>query len=325
VECVVGFNIKYDLHWLRRFGIELPQGVKVWDCQLAEFILSRQTATYPSLEDSCVARGLPLKKSTLQDYLDRGVDVDSIPLPELTEYLEGDLISTEELYQKQVELIDKGGYWELFDLHCQDLLVLADMEWNGLKYDIQKSNQLAKSTFDEEAAIAEELNALVSAPFPINWNSPDQLSAILYGAEIKYDDKEQIGYFKTGKRAGLAKFRNVKRVHKFERIVTPIDGSELAKSGFFSTAEDTLKSLKATGLARDIIGRVLSIASVNKLRTGYFEGIPRKFEELGWEDEIMHGQINQCVAVTGRTSSSAPNLQNQPKEAKECFVTRYVD
>jgi len=323
VDTIVGFNLKYDLHWLRRYGIEIPEGVKVWDCQLAEFILSRQTTPYPDLATACDLRGVASKKDILGQYLDMGLDVSDIPLNELSEYLEGDLFSTDELYQKQVELIDKEGYWELFDLHCQDLLVLADMEWNGLKYDIEKSNDLAKSTFDEEAAIAEELNALVSAPFPINWNSPDQLSAILYGGEIKYDDKEQIGYFKTGPRAGLPKFKRVERSFSFPRQVEPLPNSGLAKEGFYSTAEDTLKSLKASGPAKEIISRVLAIASVNKLRTGYFEGIPRKFAELGWEDEIMHGQINQCVAVTGRTSSSSPNLQNQPVAAKECIVSRY--
>jgi DNA polymerase I-like protein with 3'-5' exonuclease and polymerase domains len=264
-----------------------------------------------------------LKQDTLKEYLDSGLDTSDVPLPELTEYLEGDLISTEELYLKQIDLIEQGGYWELFDLHCQDLIVLADMEWNGLKYDIEKSNLLASSTFDEEATITSELAELVTAPFPINWNSGDHISAVLYGGTITYVDKEPAGYFKTGPRAGLPKFRNVERTHTFPRLVEPLDGSGLAKEGFYSTAEDTLKSLKASGLARSIIGKILSIASVNKLRTGYFEGIPKKFEHYGWEDGIMHGQVNQCVAVTGRTSSSNPNLQNQPKDAKECFVTRY--
>jgi DNA polymerase I-like protein with 3'-5' exonuclease and polymerase domains len=323
VDTIVGFNLKYDLHWLRRYGIEIPRKVKVWDCQLAEFILSRQTKSYPSLEHACATRKVPLKLGTLNHYIDLGIDVDGIPLPELTEYLEGDLISTEELCLKQIDLIEQGGYWELFDLHCQDLLVLADMEWNGLKYDIEKSNGLAASTFEEEATITAELAELVTAPFPINWNSGDHISAVLYGGTITYGDKEPAGYFKTGPRAGLPKFRNVERTHAFPRLVEPLDGSGLAKEGFYSTAEDTLKSLKASGLARSIIGKILSIASVNKLRTGYFEGIPKKFEHYGWEDGIMHGQVNQCVAVTGRTSSSNPNLQNQPKDAKECFVTRY--
>jgi DNA polymerase I-like protein with 3'-5' exonuclease and polymerase domains len=322
-DLIVGFNLKYDLHWLRRMGIEIPRGVKVWDCQLAEFILSRQTESYPDLATSCSNRGVTLKQDTLKEYLDSGLDTSDVPLPELTEYLEGDLISTEELYLKQIDLIEQGGYWELFDLHCQDLIVLADMEWNGLKYDIEKSNLLASSTFDEEATITSELAELVTAPFPINWNSGDHISAVLYGGTITYVDKEPAGYFKTGPRAGLPKFRNVERTHTFPRLVEPLDGSGLAKEGFYSTAEDTLKSLKASGLARSIIGKILSIASVNKLRTGYFEGIPKKFEHYGWEDGIMHGQVNQCVAVTGRTSSSNPNLQNQPKDAKECFVTRY--
>lgn len=321
---VVGFNIKFDLHWLRRYNARLGRKVKIWDCQLAEFILENQQNPYPSLETSCLKHGLPLKKSTLVEYLDSGVDVDKIPLPELIEYLKGDLISTEELFLKQLELIDKGGYWNLFDLQCQDLLVLADMEYNGMKYDLKKSALLAQSSKEAENEIIECLNRLVTgAPFPINWASNDHLSAILYGGNIKYVVKEHVGLFKTGSRAGMDKFRNADHSYVFPRLVNPSDDSKLAKEGFWSTAEDVLKELKAGGLAKDIIDQVLKLSQLQKLRGTYLEGIPKRFEEYGWEEELVHGQINQCVTITGRTSSSKPNLQNIPPESKECFISRY--
>jgi hypothetical protein len=47
-EILVGFNIKFDLHWLRKYGINFV-GKRVWDCQLVHFILTGQQDTYPSL------------------------------------------------------------------------------------------------------------------------------------------------------------------------------------------------------------------------------------------------------------------------------------
>lgn len=320
---VVGFNLKYDLHWLNRYGISVREDVKLWDCQAAEFLLSNQTWSYPSLGEACINRGVSTKKDILTEYLSQGLDVSDIPLGELTEYLEGDLVSTEELFLKQVDLIEAAGLSDLMDLQMQDLLVLAEMEWNGLKYDLQLSLEKAKELATEEATIIKNLDRLVMAPVGINWNSGDHISAILYGGKIGFDSKEPVGVYKTGAKAGMPKYRNVTTYTEFPRLVEPLASSELAKDGYWSTAENTLKELKPKGKAKEIIENLQTQSKINKLRTTYFEGIPKKFEFFGWEDGVMHPQINQCVARTGRLSSSNPNEQNMDPKVKECIVSRY--
>ncbi|PXA17459.1 hypothetical protein DD876_12870, partial [Staphylococcus pseudintermedius] len=37
VKLLVVFNGKFDLAWLLVMGVSLPPGIKIWDCQLAEF------------------------------------------------------------------------------------------------------------------------------------------------------------------------------------------------------------------------------------------------------------------------------------------------
>ena len=323
---LVGFNLKYDLHWLRRYNIPID-GIKVWDCQLAEFVLSNQTNQYPSLGESCTLRGLAQKKDTLQEYLDIGLDVSDIPLPELTEYLEGDLRSTEELFLIQEKLLKDAGLYNLFRLQCQDLVVLADMEYNGIKYDIDQSLQLAKECSDEERKISESLSQYLPVEIAahFNWNSGDHLSALLYGGNIRFDYKVPNGTYKSGIKVGQVKYSWRYIDYDFPRLVEPLKGSELKKDGFFGTSEDVLKGLKAKGKAKQIIDASLRLSELSKLRGTYYEGIPNKFEEYGWEDNLVHGQLNQCVAVTGRLSSSNPNLQNNPSESKECFVSRYAN
>ena len=36
-DVLVGFNIKFDLHWLARYGITFANK-RIWDCQLTAFI-----------------------------------------------------------------------------------------------------------------------------------------------------------------------------------------------------------------------------------------------------------------------------------------------
>jgi len=322
---IVGFNLKYDLHWLRRYGIEIPEGVKIWDCQLAEFLLTSQTESYPSLAATCLKYGLPLKIDTLKEYLEQGLDVSDIPLPELTEYLEGDLISTEELFLKQVDLIREAGLWNLFRLQCQDLLVLADMEYNGMKYDLEKSKSLAQACQVEEDELSRSLCGLVDpeiAPH-VNWNSGDHLSAILYGGRISFDLRHENGVYKSGRNVGKPRYRIETIEYVFPQLVKPLQGSELKKDGFYKTDIDTLKGIKAKGVAKQIVNTSLRLSELSKLRGTYYEGIPKKFDDYGWEDSLVHGQLNQCVAVTGRTSSSNPNGQNITSDVKECFVSRY--
>jgi len=46
-------------------------------------------------------------------------------------------------------------------------------------------------------------------------------------------------------------------------------------------------------------------------------------EEQNWKRNMIYGQLNQCVARTGRLSSSKPNLQNFDGEIKTLFYSRY--
>ena len=44
---------------------------------------------------------------------------------------------------------------------------------------------------------------------------------------------------------------------------------------------------------------------------------------MDWPDYTLFSNLNQCVASTGRLSSTKPNQQNFPPEAKTFCVSRY--
>lgn len=105
-DLVVGFNIKHDLHWLKRAGIENAYHFPVWDCQLAEWMLNNQRIKGKnSLKDACERHGLPSKLDVIEnDYWSKGIDTDEIPADILAEYLEVDLDRTERVFLKQCKI-----------------------------------------------------------------------------------------------------------------------------------------------------------------------------------------------------------------------------
>lgn len=340
-DLLVGFNIKFDLHWIRRYcdNIRFP---RVWDCQLGVFLLGSQSVAYPSLDSACTSNGILGKlRNIAAEYWENGIDTTEVPRDELEEYLTQDLISTEQLYLKQYDELCLN---QLFRLQCMDLLVLEEMEHNGMRYNKEGSILRAESLNEEISNIDKQLRDVVDREW-INWNSSDHVSAILYGgsvpvpATIPTERVLKSGEIKHGTKKGF-------KQEVMERLVDPDPKSEtLPTKGWsnyrleaenakramegkqpyeriFSISKDTLRSLKAKGKAKSIIDLLLRRSEMEKLLSTYLRGIPKAMEELG-NEKYVHGQFNQCVARTGRLSSSAPNLQNIARDIKQLFITRY--
>lgn len=90
-------------------------------------------------------------------------------------------------------------------------------------------------------------------------------------------------------------------------------------TGQFATGERELSSLAA---AYPIITKILKFRELTKLKTTYVDPLLTKIAP----DGRIHPTWNQVNAITGRLSSSNPNMQNIPvtsafgKRIKSCFV-----
>lgn len=103
-DIVVGFNIKFDLHWMANIGVDLSNIKQVWDTQIAEFLLEGQRIPLyeNSLNRALAKYGMPLKLDIIKtEYWDKGIDTIDIPLDILTEYQEYDVIGTENVFRRQ--------------------------------------------------------------------------------------------------------------------------------------------------------------------------------------------------------------------------------
>ena len=322
-SCIIGFNLKFDLNWLAR-ELEFKANC-VWDCQLAEFMFSKQTWKYPDLETTCQKYGVGHKLDIVKtEYWNKGIDTDQIPIEVLAEYGAQDVNVTYQIFLKQLELF-KTRYqsmFKLFRIHCNDLLVLQEMEQNGIVYDEQASLKQAESLTKQINILDGKLYAF-SNNAPINFDSRDHVSCLLYGGTITEETRVPIGVYKTGVKTGQPRYKIINKEYELQRLVQPLKGSELKKEGYFSTEESTLKSLKPTAVAKKVISWLLERVKLVKLRSTYLEGLPKTINEMGWQPNMLHSNLNQCVATTGRLSSTKPNQQNLPKEAKRFCVSRY--
>lgn len=321
---IVGTNLKFDLHWIQR---ELVYKANVvWDCQLAEFIFSNQTWKYPDLATMCdnysVTRKLDVVKT---EYWEKGIDTDCIPTAILEEYGAGDVVSTYEVFMAQVsrfKTTDEGKF-RLFRLHCNDLLVLQEMEHNGIVYDEMSSLSQSESLNKQISLLEGKIKAYVGN-YPVNLDSREHVSCILYGGTITEVIRVPIGVFKTGAKIGQPRFKVIENKYDLPRLIEPLKNSEMKKEGIYSTDVDTLLSLKGSAAVKKLIGWLLERSKLMKLKSTYLEGLPRTIKEQGWTPNMLHSQLNQCMAATGRLTSTKPNQQNLPKEAKRHCVSRFA-
>ncbi len=318
---LVGFNIKFDLHWLRREGVLAYQDRRIWDCQLAHFLLSSQRARFPRLQLVCDHYGIKGKLDVVKnDYWDKGIDTPDIPKETVVEYLEQDLRCTMEVYQRQRDDFKKQPkLLNLFNLYCQDILVLEEMEWNGLKIDREGMLKQAEVIRKRLGELEEHLKKY-SNGVPVNWESGDHVSAIVYGGTITLDGKELIGVYKSGIKVGQPRFKNIEVDHRFPQLCVPLPKTEVKKSKpgaeLYSIDESILRQLKdKSGIVKLLLERAKLTKALD-----YFQGIPDLYDEMDWTNNTLHGQLNHVNAITGRLSAEKPNQQNLTGDIKEFII-----
>ncbi|MDW8396219.1 MAG: DNA polymerase I [Anaerolineae bacterium] len=108
----------------------------------------------------------------------------------------------------------------------------------------------------------------------------------------------------------------------FGKLGLPAQGVKRTAGGSLSTAADVLESLRGQ---HEIIPYLLEHRELSKLLSTYVEALPQLINP---ETGRVHTDFNQTGVVTGRLSSSNPNLQNIPvktemgRRVRKAFVPR---
>lgn len=187
---LIAQNAPHDLLWIWETGFKYDG--PVWDTMLAEYVMQRAVKEPLSLEAIAERRDLPVKKQdTLKNYMKQGYAINQIPYEELKEYLYADLQTTFALYYEQtLDLRDdiNRGLMPVIDLTMETCGLLARIYRNGFIVDTEALDQVRIEFEAEKKSLIRDLNEHVQSLMgdtPINLNSPEQLSWVIYSRKPK--------------------------------------------------------------------------------------------------------------------------------------------
>lgn len=319
---LVGHNIRFDLlytmkHYPEFYDWLWETDCQIYDTQIAEYLLSGQSIIQPTLGLCCERHGMEGKLDVVSQMFKDGIQSQDIEPGLLMRYLRQDVEQTEELYYRQQDIIQQRSMGALVESQMRAVRATFEMSVNGLCVDMPKIQQYREACEIELIQHEETVMELYSARHPlldpskIKAGSPDMLSRCLYGGEYQYNVREQVGMYKNGS----PKYKNVQRSSPVVGLL-PEDAprTPVKKAGMYEVSESILKGL--LGICTDadaFLEAVLKYRTIHKDLKTYYIG----WQELAYkrvveqkERYFIHGNLNHCVTVTGRLSSSKPNLQN---------------
>ncbi|NQW78226.1 MAG: DNA polymerase I, partial [Chitinophagaceae bacterium] len=280
----IGQNLKYDFLVLKWYGVELLG--KTFDTMLAHYVIEPEGRRGMDLLSAQFLGYEPISITTLigKKGKNQGT-MREAPLDQVTEYAAEDADITFQLKNCFTPLIKKRGVEKVFNEVENPLVrVLVDMEYEGVKVDIDFLNEYSK-VLEVDAKISEE-RVYDQAGVRFNLASPKQLGEVLFDI-LKLDAK-----------------------------------AKKTKTGQYATGEDVLQKMAAK---HKIVDDILNFRELTKLKSTYVDSFP---ELINPKTGRVHTSYAQAVAVTGRLSSTNPNLQNIPirtargREIRKAFIPR---
>lgn len=187
----VGQNIKYDWIVLKHHGIELL-GIS-FDTMIASYLLNPTKHNHNLSE---IAREYLDREMTDYQKVTGGKSVtfDQVDLQKARDYSCEDAEVTFHLFHLLLPKLRDGGFEDLFDRVEMPLaIVLAKMEMNGVKIDVDLLNDFSKEIENQLQQKMERIHGLAGEVF--NINSSQQLGKILFDKlKLPVIKKTKTGY-----------------------------------------------------------------------------------------------------------------------------------
>jgi DNA polymerase I-like protein with 3'-5' exonuclease and polymerase domains len=181
-------NAAHDLMWLWESGFTYEG--EIFDTMLGEYVLQRGQKNPVSLEACAERYDLDTKKQdSLKEWLKAGKSVRDMNHTELSDYLSADLHATQQLYNRLRKQYEECSSLEgTIKLTNQLAVHLARIYQRGFAVDLNALEEVRKEFEQERDTLTRELEEQVRELMgdrPINLNSPEQLSWVIYSKKPK--------------------------------------------------------------------------------------------------------------------------------------------
>jgi len=193
---LVAHNAPFDVQWLLwhqrdRFMRFLESGGRVFCTAYAEYLLSNQQDTYPSLDSTAPKYGGSHKVDGVKIMWEQGKLTSEIDPALLLEYLagpDGDVENTRKVFIGQMQELQERGMLDMALERMEGMLFVCLSMHSGLCIDPEVAEKQRREIEQELQALTEKFKALRNLPSEIEFKDTSDycMSAWLYGGPIKY-------------------------------------------------------------------------------------------------------------------------------------------
>ncbi len=282
---VVGQNIKYDLHVLSRYGIDVAQ--VSFDTLLASFCLEAHQAHHGL--DFLALKHLGVTKIPTSELIGKGakqISMWDVPVEKCGLYAAEDAEVTWRLYELFAERLDGAEVEHVFrDIEMPALRAVQRIERNGVLVDTGHLTTLSASMGERLAELTGAIHELAGEEF--NIDSPIQLQGVLYE---KLAVHKQLG---------------IKRIKK-------------TKKGF-STDAETLELLAEHPLPE----RILEYRQIAKLKSTYVDSLPDQVHPVTGRIHTTYNQAGASTGRLSSSDPNLQNIPVRTelgRRIREAFV-----
>ena len=199
------------------------------------------------------------------------------------------------------------------EFDCGDNIAVGLLSAYGVLKDKIVSEKLEKLFYTVEQPLVSVLYDMEKAGFCIDLTMLEEFRA-KYASELSVLESKI--YELAGEKFNINSPKQLQNI-LFVKLNLPI--KKKTKSGA-STDAEALEGLKGS---HEIIEHILKYRQISKLKSTYIEGIDTLIDKKSGR---VHTVFNQTATVTGRLSSTEPNLQNIPvrtvegRELRKMFI-----
>lgn len=319
---LVGHNLKFDLKWFMRDYGPAAGFCRLWDTMTFEYLDSGHEEKFISLEAALKRRGIKATKTMdLGEYIAAGGRVQDIPLKELDEYLEADVRMVLKLALEQGLRYEEEIY-NMYYIHA-----LAEMELNGMPVDREGCQMLATTAADTCDRYVETCKTFIKKS--AEWADGSPITDADFEKKIKPTANRTLSWMITGYPTEV-RTTSDKWTFKYKDHRLPIMNllsvgrvwtgkpNHLGHSMDEKHIDAAIFEHACDGLAHPVLVNLPSFRKNDKLLNTYYLPFLVQSEETG----CIHPKLNTTATATGRLSSSKPNGQNLPTEARRLIVAQ---
>ncbi|MCM1066204.1 MAG: DNA polymerase I [Muribaculaceae bacterium] len=169
--CISGTDIKRDMLILKREGITF-EGAKWFDTAVAHYLVQ------PEQKHDLATLAMTYLGFTTYDYALSATERKAAPADPAAAMTETAILTLRLRPLLEVEVEERGQTKLLHDVELPLVAVLASMEWEGARIDVNELKALSSQLSARLDALQEQAFAIAGEPF--NVNSPAQVGQILF-------------------------------------------------------------------------------------------------------------------------------------------------